>query len=120
MISRIFSSDIPIIIVSIVCLFGGGVLIIDKSLAPNNENCNVLGIGVALNVSVSIFSLKSFSLSLIFTPNFCSSSIIIRPKSRNFTSLPTILWVPIRISIFPCATFSSVIFCSFFDLNLFM
>ena len=32
----------------IAILFGGGVLITDKSLAPNKENCNVLGIGVAL------------------------------------------------------------------------
>ena len=40
---------------------GGGVLISDKSLAPNNENWSVLGIGVALKVRVSIFSLNSFS-----------------------------------------------------------
>ena len=32
----------------------------DKSLAPNKENCSVLGIGVALKVRVSIFSLNSF------------------------------------------------------------
>ena len=73
------------------CRFGGGVFIIERSRAPNKENCNVLGIGVAVNVKVSIFALKDFNLSLIFTPNFCSSSIISKPKSLNFISFPTIL-----------------------------
>ena len=74
---------------------------IDKSLAPNNENCKVLGIGVAESVRISTFSFIFFNLSLIFTPNFCSSSIINNPKSLKVTSLPTILCVPIRISTFP-------------------
>lgn len=34
-------------------LFGGGVLMMDKSLAPSKENCKVRGIGVAVRVSVS-------------------------------------------------------------------
>ena len=111
---------IPIIEVSIACLFGGGVFIIDRSLAPSNENCNVLGIGVALKVRVSIFSLNSFSLSFMLTPNFCSSSIIKSPKSKNFTSLPTILCVPISISTSPLLAFSIVCFCSLVVLNLLM
>ena len=109
---------IPMIFVSTDCLFGGGVLMIDKSLAPSNENWSVLGIGVALRVRVSIFSFKSLILSLIFTPNFCSSSIINNPKSRNFMSSPTILCVPINISISPLDSFLIVSFCSLTVLNL--
>ena len=45
--SRITSSLNLIVSVCIAILFGGGVLMIDKSLAPNNENCKVLGMGVA-------------------------------------------------------------------------
>ena len=104
-------------LVSTDCLFGGGVFIIDRSLAPSNENCRVLGIGVALNVSVSIFSLISLILSFILTPNFCSSSMINKPKSLNNTSLLTNRCVPIIISIWPPAIFSIVLFCCFFDLN---
>ena len=79
------SSSSPIICVSIGCLFGGGVFITDKSLAAINENCSVLGIGVAVRVSVSIFDFKVFSLSFTETPNLCSSSIIKSPKSLNLT-----------------------------------
>ena len=64
---------------------------IDKSLAPKSENCNVLGIGVAVNVKESTFVLNAFSLSLILTPNFCSSSTISKPRSLKCTSFPTIL-----------------------------
>ena len=117
MASLIVSWLIPIIVVSTDCLFGGGVFITDKSLAPKSENCKVRGIGVALNVRVSIFSLNSLSLSFMFTPNFCSSSIISKPKSKNFTSFPTILCVPIRISTSALATLSKVSLCSFGVLN---
>ncbi len=75
--------------VSMGYLLGGGVVITDKSLAAINENCNVLGIGVAVKVSVSIFAAIVFSLSFTFTPNFCSSSTISKPKSRNLTFLFT-------------------------------
>ena len=34
-------------------LFGGGVLMIERSRAPNSENWRVLGIGVAVRVRVS-------------------------------------------------------------------
>ena len=88
--SLIISSLNCTISVSIAILFGGGVLITDKSLAPSNENCKVRGIGVADKVRISTFSLKFFSLSFMFTPNFCSSSTINNPKSLKFISLPTI------------------------------
>jgi hypothetical protein len=42
-------------------VFGGGVLITDKSLAAINENCKVLGIGVAVKVKVSTLVL-AFSI----------------------------------------------------------
>ena len=100
-------------LVSTDCLFGGGVFIIDRSLAASNENCSVLGIGVALKVSVSIFSLISFILSLIFTPNFCSSSMINKPKSLKITSLLTNLCVPIMMSVCPFKIFLIVFFVLF-------
>ena len=78
-----------ITLVSIGYLFGGGVVITDKSRAAINENCNVLGMGVAVKVSVSIFAAIVFNLSFTLTPNFCSSSTINKPKSRNFTFLFT-------------------------------
>ena len=99
-------------------LFGGGVLMTDKSLAPKSENWRVLGIGVAERVRMSTFDLRVFSLSLIFTPNFCSSSIIKSPKSLNFISFPTILCVPINISNLPSSKFFKVWFCCFVVLNL--
>ena len=95
-------------------------MITDKSLAPINENCKVLGIGVAVRVKVSMFDLKVFNLSLIETPNFCSSSITSSPISLNFTSLPTILCVPIKISTSPFSTFLRISFCSLAVLNLLM
>ena len=91
MASRISSSLNEMISVFIVILFGGGVFITDKSQITNKENCNVLGIGVADKVRISTLDLMFFSLSLMFTPNFCSSSIINKPKSLNFISFPTIL-----------------------------
>ena len=39
--------------VKIGCLFGGGVAIIERSRAPSKDKFNVLGIGVAVKVSVS-------------------------------------------------------------------
>ena len=88
-----------------------------KSLAPINENCSVLGIGVAVKVSVSTLTRIVLSLSLTETPNFCSSSIIINPKSLNFTLSATIACVPIRISIFPSANFFKVSEVSFVPLK---
>ena len=88
----------------------------ERSLAPKRENCKVLGIGVAVSVNVSIFVLNDFNLSLILTPNFCSSSIINSPRSLKSMSLPTILCVPIIISTLPFSRFSIIAFCSFFVL----
>ena len=70
------------------CLFGGGVLIMERSLAAINENCSVLGIGVAVSVrvSTSVFRLLNFSLEA--TPNFCSSSMTSNPKSLKWVSFP--------------------------------
>ena len=49
--------------VSIGCLFGGGVVINDKSLAAIKLNCRVLGIGVADKVRTSTFFLIDFNIS---------------------------------------------------------
>ena len=40
-----------------------------------------------------------FKCSLALTPNRCSSSMMMRPRSLNWTSLLMIRWVPMRISI---------------------
>ena len=97
--------------------FGGGVLIMLRSLAPIKLNCKVLGIGVAVSVSESTVALICFNFSLAATPNFCSSSIIITPKSLNLTSLLSNACVPMIMSIFPSANFASVSFFSLEDLK---
>ena len=70
MASLIITSLNPMILVSILCRFGGGVFIIERSLAPKRENCKVLGIGVAVNVSVSIFDLNDFEFFFNIYPKF--------------------------------------------------
>ena len=100
-------------------LFWGGSYIIDISLTPTIDICNVLGIGVAVIVNTSILFLYSFIFSLSLTPNLCSSSIINRPKSLNSISLLNILCVPITISISPNFSFLMISCCSFLVLNLF-
>ena len=83
-----------------------------KSRAPIIENCKVRGMGVAVRVRVSTLALSVLSLSLTATPNFCSSSITNRPKSLNLTRLPTMAWVPIRMSILPASKSLKVsVFC---------
>ena len=62
---------------------------------------SVRGIGVAESVRTSTFLHSDFSFSFCATPKRCSSSIITRPKSRNFTSFETRRWVPTTISISP-------------------
>ena len=76
----IFSSNL-IISVWIGYLLGGGVVIMERSLAEIKLNCNVLGIGVAVKVKTSTFTFKFLSFSLTDTPNFYSSSTINKPKS---------------------------------------
>ena len=78
---------------------------LERSRAPIKENCKVRGIGVAVIVKVSTFTFSCRSFSLTDTPNFCSSSMISKPRSLKRTSLPTIRWVPIKI--FTSPSFSS-------------
>ena len=92
----------------------------ERSLAFIKLNCNVRGIGVAVSVRVSTLTFIFLSWSFTPTPNFCSSSIINRPRSLNITSLPISLWVPIKISIFPFFKYSKVFLMLLDDLNLFI
>jgi hypothetical protein len=84
----------------------GGVLMIDRSRAPSNENWSVRGIGVAVSVKVSTFDFKYRRRAFAATPNFCSSSMISNPKSLNSNVFPRILWVPITMSSVPFASHS--------------
>ena len=77
-----------------------------------SENCSVRGMGVAVSVSVSTETLISVSFSLAATPNFCSSSMMSSPRSRKTTCRPSILCVPIRMSIFPAARSAHICFTS--------
>ena len=101
------------------CRLGGGVEMTDRSREPINENCSVRGIGVAVRVSVSTETLICVSFSLAATPNFCSSSMINRPKSRKTIRLPNSLWVPIRMSILPAAKSARICAASLADFERF-
>ena len=83
---------------------GGGVEITERSRDPISENWSVRGIGVAVSVSVSTLTLIWRSFSLAATPNFCSSSMTRSPSDLKRTFFPNILWVPIRMSIFPSSS----------------
>ena len=48
-----------------------------------------------------MFARSDLSFSLAATPNFCSSSMMSKPKSCHSTDLPISLWVPMRMSILP-------------------
>ena len=61
----------------------GGVCISVMSRRPASDRCSVRGIGVAVSVSTSVSSLSCLSRSLCFTPKRCSSSTMIRPRSRE-------------------------------------
>ena len=65
--------------------------------------------GVAVMVSVSTFTFSWRNFSFVETPNFCSSSMMSSPRSLNFTSLPTMRWVPIRMFTSPAASAFSVL-----------
>ena len=99
--------------------FGGGVEITDKSRAAIKLNWSVLGIGVAVKVSVSTFSFIVFNLSFTATPNFCSSSIMRSPKSLNLIFLFVNWCVPMIISILPSLTPSMASFFCLVVLNRF-
>ena len=90
------------------------------SLTPESDIFIVLGIGVAVIVNTSTVSFIIFIFSLSLTPNLCSSSIIRRPKSLNFTSELSNLCVPIIMSTSPLDNFSIITFCSLEVLNLLM
>ena len=80
--------------------------------------CSVRGIGVALIARQSMFVFNVFSFSLSFTPNRCSSSIIISPRFLKMTSFCRIRCVPIIMSISPLAIFEIIFFCSVGETNL--
>ena len=79
-----------------------------KSRAPIKLNCSVRGMGVAVRVRVSTLARMVLSLSLTATPNFCSSSMISRPRSLNSTRFPTSACVPTKISTCPPFSFLRV------------
>ena len=97
----------------------GGVSIKERLLIPTKDICKVLGIGVAVKVSTSTFSLYSLIFSLWVTPNLCSSSITKSPKSLGLISLPKSLCVPNNISIFPSFNAVIILLVSFKVVNLF-
>ena len=114
--------SVSLMLCSSVCIgrrSGGGVFITLRSRAAISENCKVRGIGVAVSVSVSTFALISRSFSFAATPNFCSSSMISKPKFLNFSSLLKRACVPIKISILPSATEESISFFCFAVLKRF-
>ena len=63
----------------------------------------VRGIGVADMVRTLTVGRSCLIFSFCRTPNRCSSSMIRRPKSRNFTSLASRAWVPTTMSTVPAA-----------------
>ena len=83
---------------------GGGVEMMLRSRAPIRENCSVRGMGVAVKVNVSTVARNVLSLSFTATPNFCSSSMMSRPRSFHLTRLPTMACVPMRMSISPASS----------------
>ena len=75
----------------------------------------VRGIGVADIASTSTLALNFFNFSLCSTPNLCSSSTIIKPKSLKATSSESNLWVPMTISTPPLARPANVSLISLLD-----
>ena len=61
--------------VTIDFLFWGGVSITLKSFICDNAAFNVLGIGVAVRVIISILYFNFLICSFAVTPNLCSSSM---------------------------------------------
>ena len=114
----IADSSTPPTWVSVSNLFSGGVSILDVSLIPIRDCSSVLGIGVAVNVSLWTWVAKFCSLSFASTPNLCSSSITINFKLLNVTSSLKSLCVPITISTVPSLTPLIISFKSFFFTNL--
>ena len=83
------------------CRSSGGVVIVDISRMPVTAISRVRGIGVALIESTSTQVRSRFICSLCSTPNRCSSSTTIRPRSLTRTSGLSSRWVPTTMSTEP-------------------
>ena len=86
----------------------------EKSLSSARAKFNDLGMGVAERLNMSTSSFNNLIFSFCLTPNLCSSSIMRRPKSLNFTESWITACVPMRISIVPDSNSASIISLSFF------
>lgn len=91
--------------VSMFFLPSGACLSIDISLSPERARLRLRGIGVAESERTCTLCLRAFIFSLSLTPNLCSSSMIMSQRFLNVSFSERTLWVPIRISIFPSASF---------------
>ena len=91
----------------------GGCSMVDRSRMPLMAMFRVRGMGVAERVSISTPMKFSFSFSLCFTPNRCSSSMMTRPRSWKRTSLESRRWVPTTMSTLPDCRPRRVSFCCF-------
>ena len=89
--------------VSTGCRSSGGVAMTLISRMPVIAISRVRGMGVADMDSTSTLTRIALSRSLCSTPKRCSSSMITRPRSLNWTSLPRRRWVPITTSTRPVA-----------------
>lgn len=94
--------------VRIGCRSSGGVRMVDISRMPVKPISSVRGIGVADMARTSTCVRRCFMASLCSTPNRCSSSMMIRPRSLNLTSGLSSRWVPITTSTAPERSPSSV------------
>ena len=88
------------------------------SLIPVMAISRVRGIGVADMESTSTFVFMSFNFSLCSTPKRCSSSMMMSPRSLNFTPADNNLCVPITTSTSPVARAAIVSFDSLVVWNL--
>ena len=86
---------------------------VERSRMPLMAMFSVRGMGVAERVSMSTPMKFSLSFSLCFTPKRCSSSMMTRPRSWNFTSLDSSRWVPTTMSTLPACRPRRVSFCCF-------
>ena len=97
--------------------FWGGSSMTLMSRMPDMAIFKVRGIGVADRVSISTPASICLNRSLWATPNRCSSSMMARPRSLNFTSLDTSRWVPTTMSARPVSSFFTTAFCSLGERN---
>ena len=88
-------------------------MIVDISRMPVIAISSVRGIGVALIDSTSTLVRSRFICSLCSTPNRCSSSTTIRPRSLSLMSGLSSRWVPITMSTEPSRSPSATSRASF-------